>query len=76
MRDGNNPDDMTRRIVLEERSRVVADTIVQMMPPDTTFMLITANVGENANLSYISNAQRESAIEMMRELLHRWDANQ
>jgi len=48
-----------------------------MLPPNCSFMLMLAGTGEDyKHLTYVGNTQRESTIEIMRELLERWGANQ
>lgn len=66
----------TRRLMLEQRTREIADRIKDLLPPDTVFMLFTADVGEDGGLAYVGTSQREDTIAMMREFLHRWGANQ
>ena len=67
---------LEKRLELEEENKKIARAISGMTPPGTTFILITATVGEQTQAAYISNTQRESAIEMMKEMLHRWNVNQ
>ena len=67
---------LEKRLELEEENKKIARAISGMTPPGTTFNLITATVGEQTQAAYISNTQRESAIEMMKEMLHRWNVNQ
>lgn len=70
------PEQTERRLQLEEKTRAIADVISEMMPEDTTFMLFLADVGDKGNIAYVGTSQRESTIEMMREFLERWGANQ
>lgn len=70
------PEEREKRLTLEFTTREIADRIKEMLPPNTTFMLFLSDVGEDGNLAYVGDTQRESAIPMMREFLHRWGANQ
>jgi len=76
MPDQETPEQTERRLALEERTRAIADVINEMMPGDTTFMLFLADVGDQGNIAYVGTCRRESTIEMMREFLERWGANQ
>jgi len=64
------------RLEIEWQTRAIAEKIQKDMPPGRTFMLFTMETGENPRLGYVSTCTRESAIELMREFLHRWGANQ
>jgi len=76
MADRETPKQTERRLHLEERTRAIAEVINEMVPENTTFMLFLADVGDKGNLAYVGTSQRESTIEMMREFLQRWGANQ
>ena len=70
------PKQTEKRLALEEQTRAIADVINPMMPEGTTFMLFLGDIGDKGNLAYVGTSQRESTIEMMREFLNRWGANQ
>lgn len=76
MSDQETPEQMEKRLKLEEATRAIADIIKPLLPEDTTFMLFLADVGDKGNLAYVGTSQRDSTIEMMREFLNRWGANQ
>jgi len=76
MPDQETPEQTERRLMLEERTRAIAEVISELLPEDTTFMLFLADVGDKGSIAYVGTSQRESTIEMMREFLERWGANQ
>ena len=76
MSEPETPEQTEKRLTLEEKTREIASVIRGMVPEDTTFMLFLADVGDKGNLAYVGTTQRESTIEMMREFLERWGANQ
>jgi len=76
MTNEETPEQREKRLTLEFTAREIADQIKEMLPEDTTFMLFLADVGDKGNLAYVGNTKRESTIEMMREFLQRWGANQ
>jgi hypothetical protein len=69
------PERREKRMELEFQTLEIADRIKDLMPDGTTFILITASVGKDGSMGYVGTLKRESAIELMKELLHRWGVN-
>lgn len=59
----------TKREILEEESRKIADLIHLHLPPGTGFTLFLYDYGADGNLAYISTAEREYSIPLIREWL-------
>jgi len=66
---------MEKRLKLEVATRHIADVIKDTLPEGVTFMLFLANVGKG-NIAYAGDTQRESAVEILKEHLNHWGANQ
>lgn len=56
---------------LEERARHVGRLIGQHMPPGVGFALLVFDFGEGGHMTWLSNAERESMIEAMQEMVAR-----
>jgi len=54
---------------LEEGARELAQTIQEVLPPDVGFVLLLFDFGEDGNLTYLSNAQREDMVKTLKELV-------
>jgi hypothetical protein len=61
--------------LLESRAREIADAIAPVLPPGTGFCLMLFTFGEGRWATYVSNAQRESMIAGVRELLDRLEGS-
>ena len=68
------PEPTPRLLELEVSARNIAAGISAMLPESTAFTLLLADMGEKGHTTYISNAQREDMIKLMKELIERWEA--
>ena len=70
--------DMEKRLELEVATREIADIVNSMLPEGLAFMMFVARTSEDGHpaLAYASNAERESAIEILKLYLNDWGANQ
>lgn len=60
------------RMVLETQCREAADLLKANTPAGTVFCLVLADVGERGNVAYVSTCERDSAENMLYELLEKW----
>jgi hypothetical protein len=60
------------RLVLERQCRAAADLLAKEIPAGTVFCLVLADVGSKGNLAYVSSCERESAANLLDELLGKW----
>lgn len=56
---------------LEKRAAAIGKTIATALPPDVCFLLMVFDVGEGGHLTYLSNANREDVMAMLREFLQK-----
>jgi hypothetical protein len=66
------PEQTAHRLELEGRTRQIAEVIKGMMPPDTAFVLVSADRGQGGALAYLANLPRDNAARMLTELLDGW----
>ena len=59
---------MTTRAELEANARDVGAAIAACMLPGTGFVFIAFDFGAKGNMAFLSNAQREDTIALLREL--------
>lgn len=61
---------MTRDLKeMEDEARKLGRTIKSVLPPNQGFFLALFDLGNGGNMTYMSNAERVSAIAMLRELI-------
>lgn len=66
------PEQRTHRLELEARTRQIAEVIKGLMPPDTAFVLVTAERGQGGALAYLASVPRDNAVRLLSELLDGW----
>ncbi|HSN21675.1 MAG TPA: hypothetical protein VLS49_13415 [Usitatibacter sp.] len=59
----------TLEILAEESARRIADELKRSLPPGTGFAVLVFDIGMRGNLAYVSNAERASMLEAMREFI-------
>ncbi len=64
----------TPRLHLENVSGEVGRLIGSAMPPGVGFALLIFDFGEKGNLAYISNAERTTMLESLREFIAKHEA--
>jgi hypothetical protein len=60
---------------IRAQANKVADRIARGLPDDTVFALIIADVGAGGTTSYISNANREDMIKLLKEMVGKMEAD-
>ncbi len=63
------PVTMARRVALEETVAATARRLGKEMPVGVGFCLVMFNYGVEGSMAYASTGERESTVEMLRELL-------
>jgi hypothetical protein len=66
------PEQRTHRLELEARTRQIAEVIKGLMPPETAFVLVTAERGQGGPMSYCATLPRDQSARMLTELLDGW----
>ena len=69
---------MQKRLELEVATREIANIVESLLPEGTGFMMFLARTAPEGHpaIAYVSNVERESAIEILKFHLDDWGANQ
>lgn len=61
---------------MEHSARTIGCSIADSLPDGAVFALVLANVGEGGNMTYLSNANRNDCIALLRELVGKLETEQ
>jgi hypothetical protein len=66
----------TLEILANESARKIGRELKASLPPGVGFAVLVFDIGRKGNLAYVSNAERTSMIEAMREFIRHAEADE
>lgn len=62
-----------QRKSMESTMRDIGRVLKNAMPPGVAFCLVLASIGEKGWTTYMSSVEREDAINLLKELIHKME---
>jgi hypothetical protein len=67
--EAETPERDEQRMALEKTCANIGHMLADIMPPGTGFVFAMFDFGDDGNMAYLSNAEREGMMKMLTELV-------